>query len=63
MSNRREQMFSANETVNNPRPTDSTSFESIEHFASWLDSELDLLVSKFADFETDKSVRNFLKRS
>ena len=56
-------MFSANETVNNPRPTDSTSFESIEHFASWLDSELDLLVSKFADFETDKSVRNFLKRS
>ncbi len=38
-------------------------FDSIDQFASWLDSELELLVGQFKDFETDKSVRKFFKRS
>lgn len=38
-------------------------FESLDQFSLWLDEELDVLVSKFAEFETDKSVRKFFTRS
>ena len=60
-------MFFTNETEKSPT-TDSTSgtqlaFDSIEQFASWLDLELEELVNQFSEFETDKSVRKFFKRS
>lgn len=38
-------------------------FESLDQFSLWLDEELDVLVSKFTEFETDKSVRKFFTRS
>ena len=38
-------------------------FASIDQFASWLDNDLEALVSKFTEFETDKSVRKFFTRS
>jgi len=38
-------------------------YESIDQFAKWLENDLDRLVAKFAEFETDKSVRKFFKRS
>lgn len=38
-------------------------FESLDQFSLWLDAELDVLVGQFAEFETDKSVRKFFKRS
>ena len=38
-------------------------FDSVEQFAKWLDADLELLVGKYAEFETDKSVRKFFKRS
>ena len=61
-------MFSTKETenpnpVSNPKAETNKSFESIEQFSLWLDSELDVLVSQFAEFETDDSVRKFFKRS
>ncbi|QEG21137.1 hypothetical protein [Mariniblastus fucicola] len=63
-------MFPTKENTENHSGTGSAAetsveqtFESIEQFASWLDSELDVLVEKFAEFETDKSVRKFFKRS
>ena len=60
-------MFFTNETEKSPT-TDSTSgtqlaFDSIEQFASCLDLELEELVNQFSEFETDKSVRKFFKRS
>lgn len=62
-------MFPTNETENKPNTGQSTvlrieqKFDSVEQFAKWLDADLDVLVSKYAEFETDKSVRNFFKRS
>lgn len=41
----------------------NVTFESIDQFSSWLDEELDALVCKFAEFETDNSVRKFFTRS
>lgn len=38
-------------------------FETLDQFSLWLDEELDVLVSQFAEFETDKSVRKFFTRS
>jgi hypothetical protein len=60
-------MFQINETEKKSR-TNSTdaepmSFESIEKFSDWLDSELEQLTDKFAAFETDKSVRKYFTRS
>ena len=61
-------MFFTNETEKKSPTTDSTpgtqlAFDSIEQFASWLDLELEELVNQFSEFETDKSVRKFFKRS
>ncbi len=61
-------MFFTNETEKKSPTTDSTSgtqlaFDSIEQFGSWLDLELEELVNQFSEFETDKSVRKFFKRS
>lgn len=41
----------------------NATFESIEQFSLWLDSELDQLVGQFSEFETDKSVRKYFKRA
>lgn len=59
-------MFPTKETEKKPNATSKTtsdSFESLDQFAAWLDNELDTLVIKYAEFETDKSVRKFFKRS
>jgi len=64
-------MFSTKETENpnsvpirNSGKTETKrAFESIEQFSLWLDSELDVLVSQFVEFETDDSNRKFFKRS
>ena len=37
-------------------------FKSLDQFSLWLDSELDVLVSQYKEFETDTSVCNFFKR-
>ena len=46
-----------------PTPAMEPSFDSVEQFGQWLEADLDLLVSSFAEFETDKSVRTFFKRA
>lgn len=61
-------MYSTKETENSNSVSTSNgetkkAFETIEQFSMWLDSELDVLVSRFAEFETDDSVRKFFTRS
>jgi len=51
------------ETDNVSTPAAKQPFDSIDQFAQWLEADLDLLVSTYAEFETDKSVRTFFKRS
>jgi hypothetical protein len=59
-------MFPIRESQKKPdRTSEMTngSYESLDQFATWLDNDLEKLVSKYAEFETDKSVRKFFKRS
>ena len=61
-------MFPTKEKQDSKSNSENTSnqekaFESLDQFSIWLDEELDVLVSKFAEFETDKSVRKFFTRS
>ena len=59
-------MFPIKETEKKPNSTSESinvSYESLDQFATWLDNDLEALVNKFAEFETDKSVRKFFKRS
>ena len=62
-------MFPTKESEQNKNRTKSNkvdatkAFESLDQFSAWLDTELEDLVNQFADFETDKSVRKYFKRS
>ena len=62
-----EAMFPTKESNKTPDDTLNKSveqtFASIDQFASWLDNDLEALVNKFTEFETDKSVRKFFTRS
>ena len=58
-------MFPTKETEKKPDTTSKStigSYESLDQFAAWLENDLDELVKKFAEFETDKSVCKFFKR-
>ena len=55
-------MFPTKETTEN-QSNQERGFESVDHFAQWLDAELAELVSKFDKFKTNKSVRKYLSRS
>ena len=60
-------MFQTNETNEAPKLDSAIytdlSFDSIDQFASWLDAELEMLVSDFTEFETDASTLKFFQRS
>lgn len=50
-------------TLSEPNLDRELTFDSIDHFAAWLDADLDQLVSSFEEFETDRSVRKFFTRN